>query len=38
MIRPYLPEWLKADGTEFALEVISAMALMLVMLNRCEVI
>jgi hypothetical protein len=27
MIRPYMPEWLKSDGVEFALEIIAAIAL-----------
>jgi hypothetical protein len=29
MLRPYLPAWLKDEHTEFALEVISALALLL---------
>jgi hypothetical protein len=30
MLRPYLPVWLKDEHTEFVLEVISALALLLV--------
>ena len=33
MIRPYLPEWLKTEGIEFALECLSAIALGIVTIN-----
>jgi hypothetical protein len=29
MLRPYLPSWVKAESTEFALEVLSALSLVI---------